>query len=74
MTSTQADRQPARRSRTPLVIAIAVIAALVIGFFIFAFVVFACVVDYFFALALASLAAFSAAMVLTLLSTWLFES
>ncbi len=36
MTSSQAERQPARRSRTPLVAAIAVIAALVIGFFIFA--------------------------------------
>ncbi|MEO7289685.1 MAG: UPF0182 family protein, partial [Terrimesophilobacter sp.] len=35
MTSTQADRQPARRSRVPLVVAIAVIAALVIAFFIF---------------------------------------
>ena len=36
MTSTQAERQPVRRSRTPLVVAIAVIAALVIAFFIFA--------------------------------------
>lgn len=36
MTSTQAERQPIRRSRTPLVVAIAVIAALVIAFFIFA--------------------------------------
>ncbi|MBX3092126.1 MAG: UPF0182 family protein, partial [Cryobacterium sp.] len=36
MTSTQAERQPARRSRTPLVVAIAVIAVLVIGFFVFA--------------------------------------
>lgn len=36
MTSTQAERQPARRSRTPLVAAIAVIAVLVIGFFTFA--------------------------------------
>ncbi|HMM83283.1 MAG TPA: UPF0182 family protein [Terrimesophilobacter sp.] len=36
MTSTQAERQPARRSRTPLVVAVAVIAVLVIGFFIFA--------------------------------------
>ena len=35
MTSTQAERPPVRRSRTPLVVAIAVIAALVIGFFIF---------------------------------------
>ncbi len=36
MTSSQAERQPVRRSRAPLVVAIAVIAAIVIAFFIFA--------------------------------------
>lgn len=36
MTSTQAERQPAQRSRVPLVVAIAVIVALVIAFFVFA--------------------------------------
>ncbi len=36
MTSTQAERQPVRRSRTPLVVAVAVIGALVVGFFVFA--------------------------------------
>lgn len=36
MTSPQAERQPAQRSRVPLVVAIAVIVAIVIAFFVFA--------------------------------------